>query len=82
MSNERVQVQIEYCMSCGYLPVATRVAEEILSAYPDRVQSVTLVPSSGGRFIVTAGDRDVYNNTESGRFPEEGEVRRLLGKML
>ena len=58
------------------------MAEEILAAYPDRVASLTLVPSSGGRFIVTAGDREVYNKAETGRFPEEGEVRRRLAEIL
>jgi len=58
------------------------VAEEILSAYPDRVAGLTLVPSSGGRFIVTVDGRQVYNKAETGRFPEEGEVRRRLAEMF
>lgn len=58
------------------------MAEEILSAYPDRVAGLTLVPSSGGRFIVTVDGHQVYNKAETGRFPEEGEVRRRLAEMF
>ncbi|GAB6877085.1 hypothetical protein JCM13210_18120 [Thermaerobacter litoralis] len=57
------------------------MAEEILGAYPDRVASLTLVPSSGGRFIVTAGGREIYNKAETGRFPEEGEVRKRMAEL-
>ena len=57
------------------------MAEEILAAYPDRVASLTLVPSSGGRFIVTAAGREAYNKAETGRFPEEGEVRKRMAEL-
>ena len=43
---------------------------------------MTLVPSSGGRFIVTVDGRQVFNKAETGRFPEEGEVRRRLSEMF
>jgi len=39
----------------------------------------TLIPGSGGVFIVTVDGSIVYNKKETGRFPEEGEVTQLIG---
>ena len=38
----------------------------------------TLIPGSGGVFIVTVDGSIIYNKKEAGRFPEEGEVSGLL----
>jgi selenoprotein W-related protein len=43
---------------------------------------VTLIPSSGGVFEVSLGDRTVFSKKEQGRFPEEGEVVGRLGELF
>ena len=57
---------------------AARVAEEVLTEHADRIASVVIVPSGGGRFVVTAGDQKVFDKKDVGRFPEREEVARLL----
>jgi selenoprotein W-related protein len=54
------------------------VAEEVLAEHADRIASVVIVPSGGGRFVVTAGDRTLFDKKSVGRFPDKGEVARLL----
>lgn len=46
--------------------------------YTPSVESLTLIPSSGGRFEVLAGDTVVYSKKETGRHAEPGEVAKLL----
>ena len=58
------------------------MAEEVLSAYAEHISAVTIIPSSGGRFVVTAGDKQLFNKAEAGRFPTQGEVERLLSRLL
>lgn len=58
------------------------MAEEILSAHAERLASVTIFPSGGGRFVVTAGGKLVFSKKEAGRFPDKGEVEQLLAAFL
>ncbi len=39
-----------------------------------------LVEAEGGTFDVTVGGRLVYSKSETGRFPDEGEVVKLVKK--
>lgn len=64
------------------MPRAARVAEEILHDYHPQVESVTLVPSSGGVFEVSVDGELIYSKKQTGRHAEEGEVRRLFGERL
>ena len=58
------------------------MAAEILADHADRISGLTLVPSSGGRFVVQVGDKEVFNKKTAGRFPEPGEATRLAGAAL
>ena len=49
-----------------------------MTKYTPSIASVTLVPSSGGRFEVKADDTLVFSKKTSGRHVEPGEVARLL----
>lgn len=51
-----------------------------MSAFPLQVGRVVLVPSSGGVFEVTAGDKVIYSKRATGRFPKAGEVVKLLNE--
>ncbi|MBW6519563.1 MAG: Rdx family protein [Desulfoarculaceae bacterium] len=40
---------------------------------------VELIPSSGGVFEVTVNGKTIFSKKELARFPEAGEIARLLG---
>lgn len=46
------------------------------------IESVKLIPSSGGRFEVLAGETLIYSKKAEGRHAEEGEVIRRFGETL
>lgn len=51
---------------------------ELLAKFTPNLQSVTLLPSSGGRFEVTVGDALVYSKKALGRHAQPGEIATLL----
>lgn len=54
------------------------MAEEVLNEYPLEVETLALRPSSGGVFVVRANGRELFSRKQVGRFPEAGEVVKLL----
>jgi selenoprotein W-related protein len=63
------------------LPRAASLATKILDRFKTGVQ-VTLIPSSGGAFEVTADGEEIYSKLATGRFPSEGSVLADLGAKL
>ena len=55
---------------------------EILNLFPYSVGALKLIPSSGGRFEVKAGDTVVFSKKTIGRHAEPGEVVRLMQAKL
>jgi selenoprotein W-related protein len=51
---------------------------ELLGAFESQIESVTLIPSSGGRFEVTVSGDLVYSKVATGRHAEPGEIRQIL----
>jgi len=71
-----MQITIEYCTMWSYEPRAARLAAEIREKFPQA--TVDLVPSSGGRFEVTADGAPVFEKSKLHRHAAPGEVLRLL----
>ena len=58
------------------------MAAEILTDHGERITGLNIVPSSGGRFVVLVGDKEIFNKKDVGRFPQPGEATRLVGQAL
>jgi selenoprotein W-related protein len=54
------------------------LADELLNEFVHQISSLTLLPSSGGRFEVKADDALIFSKKALGRHAEPGEVARLL----
>jgi selenoprotein W-related protein len=55
---------------------------EILREFEPEVESVTLVPSDGGRFELTVNDRLLYSKLQTHRHVEPGEATGLIRKFI
>jgi len=55
---------------------------ELLNNIEPEIESITLVPSDGGRFEVTINGELVYSKLQTGRHAETGEVVGLIRKMV
>jgi selenoprotein W-related protein len=58
------------------------LANDLLKKYEAQIESITLVPSEGGRFEVTIGERLIYSKLQTGRHAEPGEVVGLAAQIL
>ena len=58
------------------------MAEELIDAYGDDLESITLVRGSKGRFEVTVNGQEVYSKSRTKRHAKPGEVVENLKKLL
>ncbi|MDQ3705420.1 MAG: Rdx family protein [Chloroflexota bacterium] len=58
------------------------MAEELIEAYGDDLETITLVRGGKGRFEVTADGQEVYSKSRTKRHAEPGEVVENLGNLL
>jgi len=57
-------VEIEYCVPCGFLPRAQDLQEALLEEYGMELNSVALVTGDHGVFTVHADDDVVFDKEE------------------
>jgi selenoprotein W-related protein len=55
---------------------------ELLNRFESEIESITLVPSDGGRYEITVNDKLVYSKLQTGRHAEQGEVVGLVQKFI
>jgi selenoprotein W-related protein len=53
-----------------------------LNNFEPEIESLTLIPSDGGRFEVTVNDRLIYSKLQTHRHAEPGEISRLVKQLL
>jgi len=58
------------------------LAADLLKNFEAEIESLSLVPSDGGRFEVTINDKLVYSKLQAGRHAEAGEVVGLVQKFM
>ena len=58
------------------------LTDELLKNYEHVIETLTLVPSEGGRFEVTVNGQLLYSKLELHRHAEPGEVLGLVRKIV
>ncbi len=58
------------------------LAADLLKNFEAEIETLSLVPSDGGRFEVTVNDKLVYSKFQTGRHAEPGEVIGLVQELL
>ncbi len=58
------------------------MAAELLIEHDAHISTLTIVPSSGGRFVILAGTKQVFSKKEMGRFPNKGEAAQAFSTVL
>ncbi len=58
------------------------LAKDLLEQFEHVIESMTLVPSDGGRFEVSVNGKLIYSKLQTQRHAEAGEVVRLVSKMV
>jgi selenoprotein W-related protein len=55
---------------------------DLLKHFEPEIESLTLIPSDGGRYEVTVNDKLIYSKLATGRHAEPNEVLHLVDKFL
>ena len=55
---------------------------DLLKQFEHVIETITLVPSDGGRFEVSVNGKLVYSKLETHRHAEPGEVVNLITKIV
>ena len=71
-------VSIEYCRQCRWLLRAAWMAQELLTTFEEELGGVTLVPGTGGVFVVRVDDAMIWSRRDKGRFPDITELKQLV----
>jgi selenoprotein W-related protein len=58
------------------------LASDLLENFEPEIESVTLVPSDGGRYEISVNQHLVYSKLQTGRHAEPGEVIGLIQKLI
>jgi selenoprotein W-related protein len=58
------------------------LADRVLTTFKQKVSNLTLVPSGGGCFELTANGELLYSKLATGQFPDEQTIVDLLDKRL
>ena len=75
----KVAIRITYCTGCNWMLRACWMAQEILASYSEDIEAVSLHPdSSGGVFVIHAGEDVIWDRARDGGFPQIAELKRRI----
>lgn len=75
---EKPAVVITYCTQCNWMLRSAWMAQELLSTFSIELQSVTLVPGTGGIFEIHFGDELVWERKRDGGFPDSRVLKQMV----
>jgi selenoprotein W-related protein len=76
------KIEIEYCTQCRWLLRAAWIAQELLTTFDSDIQSLSLVPGTGGIFEVRLNGALIFSRKAEGRFPESKELKQLIRDII
>lgn len=75
-------VTIVYCTQCRWMLRAAWMAQELLSTFDGEIAELTLKPSTGGIFEVTADNQLIWSRKQEGRFPDITELKQRVRDVI
>lgn len=58
------------------------MAEELLKTHEHKIESLTLIPSKGGKFEVSVNGNLIFSKVQTQRHAEAGEILNLISKLV
>jgi selenoprotein W-related protein len=59
-----------------------RLSAELFEHFEHLIESLTLIPSDGGRFEVSLNGQLIYSKLQTKRHAEAGEIVNLISKIV
>ena len=76
-----VDVEIEYCVPCGFLDRASDLQYLLLRTFGQRLDGVALRTDEDGVFRVRVGEELVYDKFEDGSYDPDEVVREVRARL-
>ncbi|MEF8841018.1 MAG: Rdx family protein [Haloarculaceae archaeon] len=76
-----VEVEIEYCVPCGFLDRASDLQYLLLRTFGERLDRVSLRTGDDGVFRVRVGDELVYDKFRDGGYDPDELVREVRTRL-
>ncbi|SQI97535.1 selenoprotein W-related protein [Klebsiella oxytoca] len=76
--SHKAAITITYCSQCNWMLRASWMAQELLHSFSTDIASVTLVPGTGGIFVVAVDDVPIWERKQDGGFPDAAELKRRV----
>ena len=54
------------------------MATKLLNHFKQRITSLEMIPSGGGRFEIEVDSKQIYSKLETGQFPEEEAILQQI----
>ena len=70
METRKPRITITYCTQCHWLLRAAWMAQELLSTFGTDFGEVTLIPATGGAFVITYDGEEIWERVRDGGFPD------------
>ena len=77
----KMEAEIEYCVPCGYVNLASYMMSELFQAAGPAL-AISVVPGHSGAFKVTVDGVVLWDKTKEGRSPHIMEVKELKAKIV
>lgn len=71
-------IAITYCRQCNWMLRSAWMAQELLSTFSLELQSVTLVPGTGGIFEIHFDGELVWERKRDGGFPDSRVLKQMV----
>ncbi len=75
----RPTITIEYYPRCGWLLRAAYISQELLTAFCDELNAISLKPGEiNDSFFISINDKKIFDRAEFGGFPEIKELKQMV----
>lgn len=74
------EVEIEYCVPCGFLPRAERIQHRLLDVHGQAIERVALVTGDHGAFVVSVDGEPVFDK-ETDDYDEDAIVETVVSRL-
>jgi len=78
MPEHKPRLTITYCRQCNWLLRSAWMAQELLSTFSEELGAVTLVPSTGGIFLIEIEGDLVWDRKRDGGFPDVKALKQMV----
>ena len=79
---DKPRITILYCIQCNWLLRAGWMAQELLSTFGADLGEVALIPATGGRFEIHAGETLIWERKRDGGFPEAKVLKQKVRDVI